>query len=63
MVTAVTGRAEIARQVSKQAEHDLQRSEGLTAPFMFIALVLVFGGAVAALLPLSVGVIAVLATL
>ena len=52
MTTAVTGRAEIARQVSEQAEHDLQRSELLTAPIVFIALVLVFGGAIAALLPL-----------
>lgn len=60
---AVTGRAEIARQVSKQAEHDLQRSELLTAPVTFIALILVFGGVVAALLPLSVGILAVLATL
>ncbi len=61
--TEVTGRAEIARQVSKQAEHDLQRSEMLTAPVTFIALVLVFGGLIAALLPLSVGLLAVVATL
>ena len=39
MTTAVTGRAEIARQVSEQAEKDLQRSELLTAPIIFIALV------------------------
>jgi putative drug exporter of the RND superfamily len=61
--TAVTGRAEVARQVSEQAEHDLQRSELLTAPIVFIALVLVFGGIIAALLPLSVGILAVVATL
>jgi RND superfamily putative drug exporter len=61
--TAVTGRAEIARQVSKQAEHDLRRSELLTAPVTFIALVIVFGGVVAALLPLSVGILAVVGTL
>ena len=63
VVTAVTGRAEVARQVSAQAEHDLQRSELLSAPVIFIALVLVFGGAVAALLPLAVGIFAVIATL
>ena len=63
LTTAVTGRAEIARQISKQAEHDLKRSELLTAPFTFIALVIVFGGLVAALLPLSVGVLAVVGTL
>jgi RND superfamily putative drug exporter len=61
--TAVTGRAEIARQVSEQADHDLKRSELLTAPIIFVALILVFGGVVAALLPLSVGILAVLATL
>ncbi len=63
ITTAVTGRAEIARQVSEQAEHDLKLSELLTAPIVFVALILVFGGVIAALLPLSVGVLAVLATL
>jgi RND superfamily putative drug exporter len=63
MTTAVTGRAEIARQVSKQAEEDLRRSETLTAPIIFLALIAVFGGVVAALLPLSVGVLAVVGTL
>jgi putative drug exporter of the RND superfamily len=63
ITTAVTGRAEIARQVSKQAEKDLQRSEMLTAPIIFLALIAVFGGVVAALLPLSVGVLAVVGTL
>ena len=63
VTTAVTGRAEIARQVSKQAEEDLKRSEFLTAPIIFLALIAVFGGVVAALLPLSVGVIAVVGTL
>ncbi|MGZ6975869.1 MAG: MMPL family transporter [Acidimicrobiia bacterium] len=63
VTTAVTGRAEIARQVSEAAEHDLQRSELLTAPFVFVALIIVFGGVVAALLPLGVGVLAVVGTL
>jgi RND superfamily putative drug exporter len=63
LVTEVTGRAEIARQVSDQAEKDLQRSETLTAPITFIALIIVFGGVVAALLPLGVGLLAVVGTL
>jgi RND superfamily putative drug exporter len=63
ITAVVTGRAEVARQISEQAEHDLQRSELLTAPLVFVALVIVFGGAVAALLPLAVGVLAVVATL
>jgi RND superfamily putative drug exporter len=63
LTTRVTGRAEIARQVSEQAEKDLQRSELLTAPFIFLALIAVFGGVIAALLPLGVGIIAVVGTL
>jgi RND superfamily putative drug exporter len=61
--TQVTGRSEVARQVSEQAEKDLQRSELLTAPLTFIALIVVFGGVIAALLPLGVGVLAVVGTL
>jgi RND superfamily putative drug exporter len=60
--TDVTGEAEVTRQISEQAEKDLQRSEGLTAPITFIALVIVFGSLVAAGLPLGVGIIAVLGT-
>jgi RND superfamily putative drug exporter len=60
--TAVTGHAETTRQISEQAEKDLQRSDLLTAPLVFAALVIVFGSLVAAFLPLGVGVIAVLGT-
>src|SRR4029077_13532224 len=49
--------------VSEQAEKDLQRSEMLTAPIIFLALIAVFGGVIAALLPLSVGWLAVVGTL
>ena len=60
--TQITGAAEVAREISEQAEKDLQRSELLTAPVTFVALVLVFGAVVAGLLPLAVGVLAVLGT-
>ncbi len=60
--TAVTGRAELTRQISEQAEKDLQKSEFFSAPVTFVALVIVFGSLVAALLPLSVGILAVLGT-
>ena len=60
---AVTGKSPIEEQISEQAEKDLQRSELLTAPLVFIALVLVFGSLVAAFLPLVVGVLAILGTL
>ena len=58
----VTGKSPIEEQISERAEKDLQRSELLTAPLVFIALVIVFGSLVAALLPLVVGVLAVLGT-
>jgi putative drug exporter of the RND superfamily len=60
--TDVTGEAEVTRQISDQAEKDLQRSELLTAPLTFVALVVVFGSLVAAGLPLAVGILAVLGT-
>jgi putative drug exporter of the RND superfamily len=62
VTTDVTGEAEVTRQISEQAEKDLARSEGLTAPLTFIALIIVFGSLVAAGLPLGVGIIAVLGT-
>ena len=60
--TLPTGEAVLTDQISRQAEKDLQKSEFLTAPFTAIALVIVFGSVVAAVLPLGVGAIAVLGT-
>jgi putative drug exporter of the RND superfamily len=60
--TGVTGVAVVTRQLSEQADKDLQKSDLLTAPFTFIALVFVFGGLIAAGLPLAVAVLAVLGT-
>jgi len=61
--TSVTGVSEVARQVSARSEKDLQRSELITAPITALAVVIVFGGAVAAALPLAVGVLAAVGTL
>ena len=60
---AVGGEAEVARQIAVQAKHDLSRSEAISLPLTLVRLLLVFGGVVAAALPLGVGVIAVLGTL
>ncbi len=60
--TDVTGETEVTRQISDQAEKDLARADLLTAPLTFVALVVVFGGLVAAGLPLAVGILAVLGT-
>ncbi len=57
-----SGQAAVAEAASRQAEEDLQQSELLSAPFTFVALVIVFGSVVAALLPLSVAVVTVLGT-
>ena len=46
----------MTRQLSDQADKDLKKADLLTAPFTFVALVIVFGGIVAAGLPLVVGV-------
>jgi putative drug exporter of the RND superfamily len=62
LVVAVTGRGEVTRQVSDLAEKDLQKAEALSAPITFVALIVVFGSLVAALLPLGVGIVAVLGT-
>jgi RND superfamily putative drug exporter len=59
----VSGTFEIARQASEQAEEDLKRSELITLPITLVALIIVFGGVIAALLPLGVGILAIVATL
>ena len=63
IVILATGEAVLTHQISKQAEDDLQKSELISVPLTAIALVIVFGSVVAALLPLAVGVIAILGTL
>ncbi|MFM8303182.1 MAG: MMPL family transporter [Actinomycetota bacterium] len=58
----VTGLSPVDAQISARAEKDLQRSELLTAPIVFLALIVAFGSLVAALLPMVVGVLAILGT-
>jgi len=59
----ITGFAEVSHQISQQAEEDLARAEAVTLPLTLIVLVIVFGSVVAALLPVAVGVIAIIGTL
>lgn len=59
----VTGSAQLDREIDAQAEKDLTRAELLTAPATLLILLLVFGSAVAAGLPLLVGVLAIAGTL
>ena len=60
--TVVTGRAAVTRQISDQAEKDLNKADLFTAPVTFIALIIVFGSLVAAGLPLIVALLAVIGT-
>jgi len=62
VTTMVTGRPEVTRQLADQAETDLKKAELLSAPFTFIALLIVFGSLIAAGVPLVVGLLAVLGT-
>ena len=59
---AVTGEAEVFRQVGTTIEDDLKRAEMIALPITLILLILVFGGLVAASLPLLVGALTVLGT-
>ena len=62
MTVDVGGQAQVFRQISTQVESDLQRAEIITFPVVLILLVLVFGGVIAAGLPLAIGGIAVVGT-
>ena len=59
---AVTGEAEVFRQVGTTIENDLKRAETIALPITLILLVLVFSGLVAASLPLLIGSLTVLGT-
>jgi RND superfamily putative drug exporter len=57
---AVGGEERIFTQVGETIEGDLARAEAIAVPLTLLVLIVVFGGIVAALLPLAVGVVAVL---
>ncbi|MBU3749581.1 MAG: MMPL family transporter [Mycobacterium sp.] len=54
------GSAMIMKQINEQTKHDLLRMEAIAVPLSFLVLVWVFGGVVASLLPMAVGLMAVL---
>ncbi|MEJ7722377.1 MAG: MMPL family transporter [Ilumatobacteraceae bacterium] len=59
---AITGGEAIGNAFGETIEGDLARAESIAVPITLVLLVLVFGGLLAAGLPLLVGVIAVLGT-
>jgi len=56
----VGGSVEIFNQVGETIENDLARAESVAIPVTLVLLIIVFGGVVAALLPVGVGMLAVL---
>jgi RND superfamily putative drug exporter len=58
----LTGPAPVARETREIAEDDLSRAELLSTPVTLVALLLVFGGLVAAVLPLVVALVAIVGT-
>lgn len=58
----VGGFAEIYRQMNEQIESDLRTAELITLPIVLILLLLVFGSAVSASLPLVIGGLAIIGT-
>jgi RND superfamily putative drug exporter len=58
----VGGSAAVMKQVQDDVTADLVRAEAIALPVTLLVLVVVFGSAVAALLPLSIGVVAILGT-
>jgi uncharacterized membrane protein YdfJ with MMPL/SSD domain len=61
--TAVGGSAIAVVQVNRQVQRDLTRAEALAFPALFVIALFVFGSVVAALLPLVVGGLTILAAL
>ncbi|WP_088281658.1 MMPL family transporter [Kineosporia sp. A_224] len=60
VTTALGGNAAIDAQISTQVGEDLARAESLSAPLLVVLLLVVFGSAVAAGLPLLIGAFTVL---
>ena len=57
---AAGGSSMIIKQINEQTKRDLMRMEAIAIPLSFLVLVWVFGGLIAATLPLLVGMMAIL---
>ncbi|MDQ3612028.1 MAG: MMPL family transporter, partial [Actinomycetota bacterium] len=62
LAVQVGGRAQTFVEVGTTVEHDIIRAESVAIPLTMVLLVLVFGSAVAASLPLLIGVLSILGT-
>lgn len=59
----VTGGVAIFSDLNSASERDLRRAEIITLPLLLVALLIVFGGVVAAGVPLAMGILSVVITL
>ncbi|MCT4356170.1 MMPL family transporter [Streptomyces sp. Je 1-79] len=59
---SVGGRLAVQHEMQTVVEEDLLRAELIALPLTLVLLVMVFGSAVAALLPLGIGIVAILGT-
>ncbi|MET0897276.1 MAG: MMPL family transporter [Mycobacterium sp.] len=57
------GAAMVYSQINTQTEHDLLRMESIAIPLSFLVLVWVFGGLLAAALPMAVGALAIVGSM
>nr|WP_212763260.1 MMPL family transporter [Gordonia araii] len=58
-----TGQGKVFADTNKQVSQDLFIAEAIAIPISFIALVVIFGGVIAASLPLAVGIFSIIGTL
>jgi RND superfamily putative drug exporter len=63
LVVGIAGLGELENATTNQVTKDLAKAEVISLPLVLIVLLLVFRGVVAALLPLAIGVLAILGTL
>ncbi len=63
ITVAVGGYAEVFRQISENVTEDLAKAEAVAIPITMVLLIVVFGGVIAAGLPVGIGVFAIVATL
>jgi putative drug exporter of the RND superfamily len=63
IAVGVGGEAAVFKQVGTRVEQDLRKAEAITFPIVLVLLILVFGSAIAAGLPLIVAILAVVGTL
>ncbi|MCH5642075.1 MMPL family transporter [Gordonia sp. ABSL49_1] len=58
----VGGQGLVFSQVNEQTSKDLAVAEGIAIPISFLVLIVIFGGAVAAALPVIIGIVSIVAT-